>query len=51
MELSEKQGRWVGHEQALIKTIQKETERTEGLEKPGYRSPTWAVLRALQLIF
>jgi len=41
---------WEGHEQALITTIQKETKRTEELEEAGYRSPTWAVLRALQQI-
>ena len=28
----------------------KETKRTEELEEAGYRSPTWAVLRALQQI-
>ena len=39
-----------GHEQALITTIRKETKRTEELEEAGYRSPTWAVLRALQQI-
>ena len=31
-------------------TIRKETKRTEELEETGYRSPTWAVLRALQQI-
>jgi len=41
---------WEGHEQALITTIRKETKRTEELEEAGYRSPTWAVLRALQQI-
>jgi len=41
---------WEGHEQALIITIRKETKRTEELEEAGYRSPTWAVLRALQQI-
>jgi len=50
MELSGKQECWEGHEQALITTIRKETERTEELEEAGYRSPTWAVLRALQQI-
>jgi len=45
-----KQECWEGHEQALIITIRKETKRTEGLEEAGYRSPTWAVLRALQQI-
>jgi len=45
-----KQECWEGHEQALIKTIRKETKRTEELEEAGYRSPTWAVLRALQQI-
>ena len=45
-----KQERWEGHEQALIKTIQKETKRTEELEEAGQGSPTWAVLRALQQI-
>ena len=39
-----------GHEQALITTILKEIKRTEELEEAGYRSPTWAVLRALQQI-
>ena len=39
-----------GHEQALITTIRKETKRTEESEEAGYRSPTWAVLRALQQI-
>jgi len=37
---------WEGHEKALIKTIRKETKLTEELEEAGYRSPTWAVLRA-----
>jgi len=37
-------------EQALITTIRKETKRTEELEEAGYRSPTWAVIRALQQI-
>ena len=36
--------------QALIITIRKKTKRTEELEKAGYRSPLWAVLRALQQI-
>jgi len=45
-----KQERWEGHEPALIKTIQKETKRTEELEEAGQGSPTWAVLRALQQI-
>ena len=45
-----KQECWKDHEQALITTIQKETKRTEELEEAGYRSPTWAVLRALQQI-
>jgi len=45
-----KQARWEGHEQALITTIQKEAKRTEELEEAGYRSSTWAVLRALQQI-
>jgi len=45
-----KQECWEGHEQALIATIRKETKRTEELEIAGYRSPTWAVLRALQQI-
>jgi len=31
-------------------TIQKETKRTEELEEDAYRSPTWAVLQALQQI-
>jgi len=39
-----------GHEQALITTIRKDTKRTEELEEAGYRSPTWAVVRALQQI-
>jgi len=39
---------WEGHEQALITTIRKQTKRTEELEEAGYRSPMWAVLRALQ---
>jgi len=30
--------------------MRKETKRTEGLEEAGYRSPTCAVLRALQQI-
>jgi len=42
-----KQECWEGHEPALIATIRKETKRTEELEEAGYRSPTWAVLRAL----
>jgi len=50
MELSEKAGVLEGHKQALIATIRKETKRTEELEEAGYRSPTWAVLRALQQI-
>jgi len=37
-----------GHEQALITIIRKDTKRTEELEEARYRSPTWAVLRALQ---
>jgi len=41
---------WEGHEQALIRTIRKETKGTEEMEEAGYRSPTWAVLRALQKI-
>jgi len=41
---------WEGHEQALITTIRKNTRQTEELEKAGYRSPMWAVLRALQQI-
>ena len=45
-----KQECWQGHEQALITTIRKETKQTEELEGAGYRSPTWAVLRALQQI-
>jgi len=45
-----KQECWDGHEQALIATILKETKQTEELEEAGYRSPTWAVLRALQQI-
>jgi len=46
----EKQECWECHEQALIATIRKETKRIEGLEEAGYRSPTWAVLQALQQI-
>jgi len=38
------------HEQALITTIRKETNRTGELEQAAYRSPTWAVLRVLQQI-
>ena len=45
-----KQECWEGHEQALIATIRKETKQTEELEVAGYRSPTWASLRALQQI-
>jgi len=45
-----KQECWEGHEQGLIKTIRKETKRTEELEEAGYRSPTWALLPALQQI-
>ena len=45
-----KQECWEGHEQVLITTIRKESKRTEELEQAGYRSPTWAVLRALQQI-
>ena len=41
---------WKDHNQALITTIRKETKRIEELEAAGYRSPTWAVLRALQQI-
>ena len=50
MELFKKQECWEGHEQALITIIRKETKRTEELEEAGYKSPTWAVLRALQQI-
>jgi len=50
MELLIKQECWESHEQALITTIWKETKRTEEFEESGYRSPTWAVLRALQQI-
>ena len=45
-----KQEGWEGHEQALITITRKETKRTEELEEAGYRSSTWAVLRALQQI-
>jgi len=38
------------HEQALITTIRKETNRTEELKQAAYRSPTWALLRVLQQI-
>jgi len=48
--IKKKQECWEGHEKALITTIRKETKRTEELEEAGYRSPTWAVLRALQQI-
>ena len=34
----------------MSRTIRKETKRTEELEEAGYRSTTWAVLRALQQI-
>jgi len=44
------QKRWKGYEQALITTIRKETKRTEELREAADRSPTWAVLRALQQI-
>ena len=50
MELSKKKECWEGHEQALIATIQKETKGTKELDEARYRSPTWAVLRALQQI-
>jgi len=45
-----KQECWEGREQALITSIRRETKRTEELEETGYRSPTWAVLRALHQI-
>jgi len=45
-----KQECWEGHEQARIANIRKKTKRTEELQEAGYRSPTWAVLRALQQI-
>ena len=45
-----KQECWEGHKQALITTIRTETRQTEELEEAGYRSPTWAVLRAVQHI-
>ena len=45
-----KQDCWEGHEQALITIIRKETKRTKKLEGAGYRSSTWASLRALQQI-
>jgi len=32
----------------LIATIGKKTKRREELEEAGYKSPTWALLRALQ---
>ena len=41
---------WEGHEQALITTIRKKTKQTEELEEAGYRSQTWALLRALKQI-
>jgi len=41
-----KQECWEGHDT----TIRKKTKRTEDLEEAGYRSPTWAVLQALQQI-
>ena len=37
-----------GHEQALIATMWKESQRTKEFEEAGNRSRTWAVLRALQ---
>jgi len=50
MELSKKAG-VVGRPRASADiTVQKETKRIEELEEAGYRSPTWAVLRALQQI-
>ena len=48
--MQKKQKCWEGHEQALIITTRKEIKRTEELKEAGYRSPTWAVLRALQQI-
>jgi len=45
-----KQDCWEGHEQASIITLRKETKRIEELEEAEYRSPTWALLRALQQI-
>jgi len=47
--LRRKEG-WEDHEQALITTIWKETKQTDELEEARYRSPTWAVLQALQQI-
>ena len=45
-----RQACWEGHEQAPIATGRKETKRTEELKEAGYRSPTWAALRALPQI-
>ena len=39
----------VGVQNCVI-LLRKETKRTEELEEAGYRSPTWALLRALQQI-
>jgi len=50
LELAEKVECWEGHEQVLSKTIRKETKRSEELKEAICRSPTWAVLRALQQI-
>ena len=34
----------------MITTVREQTKRTEELEEVGYRSPTWAFVRALQQI-
>ena len=41
---------WKGCKQELITTIQKETEQMEEKEEPGYKLPTWKILRALQQV-
>jgi len=50
MDFSKKAGVLGSHEQALITTVRKETKQTEDLEEVEYRSPTWALLRAMQQI-
>ena len=37
-------------ERSMAMSIRKEIEHQERLEAAGYRSPTWRVLRALQLL-
>ena len=39
-----------GDEQTLVTTMRKETKQTEEFVEAEYRSPTWAVSRALQQI-